>query len=232
MVKEIPLVGGQSTPGVVRLGNTVRRPLSAGWEFRHELLRQLEAHGFTQAPRLLGIDDQGREILSFLEGATIRAGEVPLGEIGAMVAAFHDATAGTPLAAGREVVCHGDIAPWNTIHHQGQLIGLIDFDAAEPGDRMVDLAYAAWTFLDIGTAEPAVIESGLREFFEGYGRMDRTGLAEAILRQQQQVLTWRQQMATTAADPALREMSRERTVLIPRHMEWVRTHRALIDAAG
>jgi hypothetical protein len=39
-------------------------------------------------------------------------------------------------------------------------------------------------------------------------------------------------MATTAADPALREMSRERTVLIPRHMEWVRRHRPLIDAAG
>lgn len=202
MAKETPLVGGHSTPGVVRVGDTVRRPLSAGWEFRHDLLRQLETHGFTQGPRLLGIDDQGREILTFLEGATIRAGEVPLGNVGAMIAALHDATAGTSLAAGREVVCHGDIAPWNTIHHQGRLIGLIDFDAAQPGDRIDDLAYAAWTFLDIGSAELAVIESGLREFFEGYGRSDRIGLSDAILHQQHSVLSWRQQTATTATDPA------------------------------
>ncbi|HYJ12646.1 MAG TPA: hypothetical protein VEW66_03590, partial [Thermomicrobiales bacterium] len=71
------------------MGNTVRRPRAPGWEFRHDLLRQLEATGFTQGPRLLGIDDQGREILTFLDGATKRESEVALANIGAMIAAFH-----------------------------------------------------------------------------------------------------------------------------------------------
>lgn len=232
MTDEIALPGGQCTPGVVRIDDTVRRPLSAGWEFRHQLFHRLEAHGFTQGPRLLGIDEQGREILTYLPGETMQGHEVPLRTIGAMIAALHAATAGTSLAGDREVVCHQDIAPWNTIHRSGHLVGLIDFDAAQPGDRLDDLAYAAWTFLDIGSSDPDLVREGLADLFAGYGLSDRTGLSEAILHQQERVLAWRQEVAITATDPDLKAMSQERTVLIPRQMEWVRQHRPLIDATA
>ena len=34
----------------------------------HGLLRHLEARGFDGAPRYLGVDDRGREILTFIDG--------------------------------------------------------------------------------------------------------------------------------------------------------------------
>jgi hypothetical protein len=61
------LTGGRITQGVVRVGNTVRRPTGPHTPFVHSLLRHLEEVGFDGAPRVLGIDEQGREILTFIE---------------------------------------------------------------------------------------------------------------------------------------------------------------------
>ena len=66
--EEIPLPGGDVTEGVVRLGDTVRRPLGDHSAQVHLVLRHLEASGFDGAPRLLGVDDRGREILTFVDG--------------------------------------------------------------------------------------------------------------------------------------------------------------------
>jgi hypothetical protein len=65
---ETPLTGGRLTPGVVRVGATVYRPIGPHWPFVHALLAHLERVGFSAAPRFLGIDDRGREILSYLDG--------------------------------------------------------------------------------------------------------------------------------------------------------------------
>jgi hypothetical protein len=67
-VTETPLEGGWVTEGVVRVGDTVRRPRGANAERVERLLEQLEAAGFEAAPRFLGSDDTGRTILSFIEG--------------------------------------------------------------------------------------------------------------------------------------------------------------------
>ena len=67
---EIPLLGGQLTPGIVRVGNTVRRPAKGNAAFVHDLLLFLENQDFPFAPRFLGRDEQGRDILSYLEGPT------------------------------------------------------------------------------------------------------------------------------------------------------------------
>jgi hypothetical protein len=57
--REVPLSEGWLTHGVVRLGDTVRRPMGPQSPFVHRLLRHLEAVSFDGAPRLLGVDEQG-----------------------------------------------------------------------------------------------------------------------------------------------------------------------------
>ena len=45
---EIPLAGGDVTEGVVRIGDTVRRPAGPHSPLVHALLRHLEAAGFAK----------------------------------------------------------------------------------------------------------------------------------------------------------------------------------------
>jgi hypothetical protein len=52
MGAEIPLTGGRLTAGVVRVGDSVRRPMGLHSSFVHILLKRLEAVRFVGAPRL------------------------------------------------------------------------------------------------------------------------------------------------------------------------------------
>src|SRR6266542_1415865 len=64
---EIPLSGG-FVNDVARMRDTVHRPVAARGAFVHQLLGYLEERGWRGAPRFLGIDAQGREILTYLDG--------------------------------------------------------------------------------------------------------------------------------------------------------------------
>jgi hypothetical protein len=106
------LEGGRQTAGVVRAGDTVRRPLHRNSQFVQSVLRHLEAVGFTGAPRVLGVDGAGREVLSFIEGEVhLAAPDAPeprlsdpqLASAARLIRRFHDATADSPLAGGQEV---------------------------------------------------------------------------------------------------------------------------------
>ena len=67
------LAGGAQTAGVVRVGDTVRYPAHPRSEFVDGLLRHLERVGFDGAPRALGYDVQGRQVLTFVEGEVFQA---------------------------------------------------------------------------------------------------------------------------------------------------------------
>ncbi len=172
---EIPLRGGRTTSGVVRVGETVRRPPSARSPFVHRLLQDLTACGFAGAPRFLGVDDRGREILSFLPGDVPRDlgvfTDAQLDAAARLLRALHDATRFSDLRGGSEVVCHGDASPCNAVFKDGLPYAWIDFDAASAGTRSEDLGYAAWLWLDIGEDEwkPEVQARRLARFFAQYG---------------------------------------------------------------
>lgn len=153
---EIPLVGGRVTAGMVRLGATVRRPISNDRSLQHSLLAHLESIGFDGSPRLLGVDERGREILSFLPGDVPRDlghfSDAQLAGAAALLRRFHDATAPfEPIRrAGAEVMCHNDWGPPNAVFRDGLPYGMIDFDTIAPGLRLWDLGYSAFAWLDLG----------------------------------------------------------------------------------
>ena len=66
---EVVLAGGMTNAGLVmRVGNTVRRPRRPTSEATEALLGHLEEVGFDGAPRYLGSDERGREVLSYIPG--------------------------------------------------------------------------------------------------------------------------------------------------------------------
>jgi hypothetical protein len=156
---------------VVRVGDTVRRPMYPWSPSVHLLLQHLESVGYSSAPRLLGIDEEGREVLSFVEGvagaegssgpgfgAHVWAMVVPddgLARFARLLRDYHEAVAGfeppadTPWATGApgapgpgEVVCHNDFGPWNVVWRDSTPICIIDWDYAAPALPLDDVAFA------------------------------------------------------------------------------------------
>jgi hypothetical protein len=175
-LSELQLPGGRVTEGVVRIGDTVRRPLAPNASFRHALLAHLSAWGFDAAPQYLGTDDVGREILSFLPGDVPAELDASLPDDALRAAAglirrFHDATAGSQLAGQEEVVCHNDLSPCNFVFLGQVPVGIIDFDGSAPGSRISDLGYAIFLWLNLGTDGPEGAEQArrIRLFCDGYG---------------------------------------------------------------
>jgi hypothetical protein len=160
--REVPLQGGTSNRGlVVKLGGTVRRPRSRGNAAVHALLRHLEDVGFDGAPRYLGLDDAGREVLSYLEGDVPIAPhpgwaltDDALASVGDLLRRYHDAVrsfdpsryawgSAVPADWRGRVVLHNDPNLDNVVFRDGEAVGLIDFDLASPGSPIWDLAVAA-----------------------------------------------------------------------------------------
>ena len=150
--------------GAVRVSTTVRRNMGPWSPAVHAVLRHLEAVGFEYAPCVLGVDDRGREILTYVEGQTsadprvsFRSDEA-LGDIARILRRYHDTIAGfepqSPswrflMGAPRtgEVICHNDFAPYNVITDRGGITALIDWDFAAPAPREWDIAHALWRFV-------------------------------------------------------------------------------------
>ncbi|HEX3805189.1 MAG TPA: phosphotransferase [Gaiellaceae bacterium] len=139
---EIPLEGGDMNV-VVRVGDTVRRPPEP--EHVVDLLRWYESVGFDGAPRYLGVDEHGREILSYVEGepafAPVPWSDEVVANIGRLLRRAHDAQSG--FAPAPLVIGHCDLFWTNVIFRDGQPAALIDWELARPVTRALEVALAA-----------------------------------------------------------------------------------------
>ncbi|MGH3212175.1 MAG: phosphotransferase [Trebonia sp.] len=201
---EIPLAGGNMSTGVVRVGDTVRRPAGPWTPAVHALLTHLRDAGFDGAPRPLGIDDRGREVLTFVPGTIawpdhfhLLDADSRLSRAARLIREFHDAVAGfTPPpgarwqvlmpADGDEIIAHHDLAPWNLVIDDRRW-AFIDWDTAAPGTRLWDLAYAMHGFAPL-SADPAIQRDDagrrLRIIADAYGltEQQRLGIIPLLAR--------------------------------------------------
>jgi aminoglycoside phosphotransferase (APT) family kinase protein len=241
---ELRLPGGYRSE-VVRSGATVRRSWPEQAEFVHALLDLLERAGWPGSPRFLGRDEQGREILTYLDGhvpldrqqlAEVRS-DPSLAAAARLIRRFHDLTADTPLAGHGEVVCHNDLSPDNTIYRAGGCglipVAFIDWDIAGPGDRIQDVAHACWQFAGLGPGHPSIRDAGrqVRLISQSYGLADAGPLIDTILWWQDRC--WRGiEDGAAAGDQSLvrlRDLGGARWVRAD--YEWVAANRESLEAA-
>jgi len=195
---EISLEGGNTT-GVVRVGQTVHRNTGRWSDAVSCLLNTLEQAGVQNVPRHLGFDQDGREVLTFIDG---QVAQYPLPDwlwddqilvdAAQLMRRIHDASVSIahrqdlvwrlPTHEPVEVICHNDFAPYNLVFQDRKLVGVIDFDTSSPGPRIWDLAYLAYRLVpfceDAGETVPDSASRGsrlnalIRAYGEDFSRAD------------------------------------------------------------
>jgi phosphotransferase family enzyme len=205
---EVRLPGGFTNAGrVSRVGDTVRRPWRATSRATKALLDHLERVGFNGAPRFLGVDERGREMLTFIPGEAAlepypgwALTDEALVSVAELLRRYHDAVASfdaaghtwpqsLPAAFRGGIVSHNDPNLDNVIFASGRAVGLIDFDLACPGSAVWDVACAArlWAPLrdegDVSSQLRGRALTRLRTFVDAYGlpKRDRARLADTMV---------------------------------------------------
>ena len=157
--------------GAVRVGDTVHRPTGPWTAAVHALLGYL-ATRVPNVPRVLGHDEQGREVLSYLPGRVVDNDNAALStsqilSVVRWTRTFHDAVAGfTHPGPWRYVavpdpslIGHNDIAPYNVCFAGDRVVGVFDWDLAGPTTPLLELAFIAWNCVplwrDVGSREAA-----------------------------------------------------------------------------
>jgi hypothetical protein len=202
--------------GVVRIADTVRRPARPSSQTIQALLRHIEAQGFAGAPKALGFDDQGRDILSYLPGwaehypwRSFVYSEDNLNTVARLLRAYHDATISfrkpddanwlVQIPGTAEVICHGDIGPYNTIYVNNQAVAFIDFETAAPGPRIWDIAFAVYRFArlcelsNIAKVSDAYLDKvsqRIGRFCDYYGLEARKSLIDTVLQRLEFQIAW------------------------------------------
>jgi Ser/Thr protein kinase RdoA (MazF antagonist) len=235
----VPLVGGRMSAGIVRLGDTVRRPVSRSSAFMASLLALFEQHGFAGAPKYLG-QEEGADILSFIPGE-VPARFQPWADDQVRAAAkllrqMHDATCGSDLAGRFDVVCHHDPGPNNMVFQDGLPVAFIDFAEAAPGSRLEDVGYMAWTWsISSKQAVPLREQAAqVRLIADAYGLevAERHALVDCVLeRQSRNVRFWAEFLARPAIAPAAPELLISRIEWSRREHAFVNQHRDVFDQA-
>ncbi len=177
------LAGGNVAASVVRVGQTVRKPAGPQTPAVEAFLAHLNAAGLSMVPRTLGRDDSGHHVIEYIPGPlahSLPPLDTPgLHRVGRMIRNLHDASASfTPPAGAQwstaippdreDLICHHDLAPWNMVMDRDRWV-FIDWDAAGPGSRLWDLAYAIKGFVPLEAGgDPAADGPRMRALADGY----------------------------------------------------------------
>lgn len=253
------ILSGGNVTAVSRVGDAVHRrsgPWSGGVQ---RLLAHLEVAGFDCAPRPLGFDERGREVVSYLPGEVYN---YPLPEVlwsdallvqaAELLRDYHEATAGfvpeaddcwqvaAPADLPREVLCHNDVAPYNVVLRDGRLVGLIDFDMAGPGPRIWDVVYAAYRFVPLSIKEgPAALHDvceqarRVRLFADAYNLSgaDRRRFVPTLIARLDAIRQHILDGVAAGEEASVRHEAAGDALVYQRDAEHVAAHRAALEEA-
>jgi hypothetical protein len=223
-MQEQPLTGG-AINAVTRRGNIVYRTGGPWVPAIHAVLDYLDARGFPYAPKALGVDEQGRELISYLPGSSMMRPWQPvmftdqaLVQATRMLRELHAATldlvlppetdwrSGPAAKPAGQVIRHGDLGPWNTLWQGDRLTGLIDWDFAEPGMAITDLVQLALYFVPLrgeehwracGFPGPPDFRHRLAVICDTYGGIEPHEVVAEIVRLQETAM---EEITTRAAE--------------------------------
>jgi len=176
MTKKENILSGGNMNQVLRIGDTVHRNVK-GHPMLPLYLMYLEEAGMPSVPRYLGLDADGREILTYLPGKTMGpdypvfhpclTSDQTIKNMARFMRKLHDVSVGflRPAFEGGwnhpdfspgqiETICHNDAAIWNFVFVDDQLSGLFDFDTACPGPRIWDLALSLFSVIPLSGHVP------------------------------------------------------------------------------
>ncbi len=162
-----------------------------------------------------------------------------LASVGRLLRRVHEATAryrppaGTTWAAGAvakspgDVVCHGDVGAGNVVWRSGEAVALIDWELAEPGAALRDVAIAAWTLVPLvpparrrraGVDGP--IDPRLDELCEGYGRYPADEVLAAYRRTIDDEIARRRELGGRRVEPWARFLRIGHVELMKESAAW------------
>jgi tRNA A-37 threonylcarbamoyl transferase component Bud32 len=188
MNEGIPLTGGRVTKNVTKIGKFVHRPCCNNSSFVHNTLLWKEKKNPTIAPHFIGIDDDGREIITFLEGYSPdnlgNFSNKQLYNAGKIINNLHNVLSDFPDCKYDQTVCHNDLSPCNFMFQNDAPYAVFDWDTAEIGDPMNDLAYSIWMWCDIGNREQSIelVNDKINSIMDGYG-IKRFDISDKIIEQ-------------------------------------------------
>ena len=234
---------------VERIGDTILRPVNRWTPAVHSLLRFLEDAGFQGVPRILRVEDE-YETLSYIEG---EAGTRPWPEvlrtdsglvrIAGFLRSYHRAVKDYTPSETAEwcvpdlqwrpgwTIRHGDLGPWNTIWFDDVLQGVIDWDFAEPGETITDVAQIAWHFVPLrgdgfwpkaGFEEPPVLRKRLNVLCETYGEFSPDAVIHALHDLQETEISRISTLGRPGIEPWSTYLRRGDLEVTTRERDWLR----------
>jgi aminoglycoside phosphotransferase (APT) family kinase protein len=243
--------------GTEIVGETVHRSTGRWTPAVHALLRYLESVRFSGAPRLVGFDEIGREILSYLPSETRSRRDVPksaeaLEALGRLLRSYHEAVSDFEpphdavwrlrrSAEAGMIICHNDVNPGNVVYRGGLPYGLIDWDLAGPAWPLTELVRACILFVPLlpddlcrawGFAEIPDRKRRLALLCESYGApadFDVLAAAEQLHVQDLADLDRYGRAGVSPYDTFLATGSEAAT---KRDLDWLRAHRAELRASA
>lgn len=194
-----------------RRGSIVTHPAQPWTATNHAFLRHLAENGFAEAPRVVGFDDSGNELLEWIDGEMFPHTVWPnpeqsLHDVGNMLRRMHeigrqfrepDDAVWMPWSLHTTgpgtVISHGNIAPWHVVFRDGRPVGLIGWEFSGFVDPVEEVAVTGWYCAQLFDDDVArrqhlpaapIRARWFHAFLDGYGlpQRSRVGLVDRIVR--------------------------------------------------